>query len=56
MASSIRSLAKDRNRLLQLSAGACDRARNYLWSENAARITSIYRDLVLAGASNRAGL
>jgi glycosyltransferase involved in cell wall biosynthesis len=49
MASSIRSLAKDRTRLLQLSAGACDRARNYLWSENAARITSIYRGLVLAG-------
>jgi glycosyltransferase involved in cell wall biosynthesis len=49
MASSIRSLAQDRSRLLQLSAGACDRARNYLWSENAARITSIYRRLVLAG-------
>ena len=49
MASSIRSLAQDRNRLLQLSAGACDRARNYLWSENAARVASIYRDLVLAG-------
>ena len=49
MASSIRSLAQDRTRLLHLSAGACDRARNYLWSENAARMTSIYRNLVLAG-------
>ena len=54
MASSIRALAQDRNRLLQLSAGACDRARNYLWSENAARITSIYRSLVLAGAQSHA--
>jgi glycosyltransferase involved in cell wall biosynthesis len=48
MASSIRSLSQDRSRLLQLSAGACDRARNYLWSENSARVISIYRSLVLA--------
>jgi glycosyltransferase involved in cell wall biosynthesis len=52
MASSIRSLAQDRSRLLQLSAGACDRARNYLWSENAARLTSIYRNLVLAATAS----
>jgi len=49
MASSIRSLAQDRSRLIQLSAGACDRARNFLWSENAARMASIYRGFVLAG-------
>jgi len=52
MASSIRSLAQDRSRLLQLSAGACDRAHNYLWSENAARVTSIYRSLVLAATAS----
>jgi glycosyltransferase involved in cell wall biosynthesis len=53
MASSIRSLAQDRSRLIQLSAGACDRARNFLWSENAARMAFIYRSLVLAGQPGR---
>ena len=53
MASSIRTLAQDRTRLLQLSAGAYDRARHYLWSENGARVSSIYRSLVLAGRSDR---
>jgi glycosyltransferase involved in cell wall biosynthesis len=53
MASSILSLAEDRSRLVQLSAGACDRARNYLWSENAARIASIYHNLVLTGTPGR---
>ena len=52
MASSVRSLAQDRSRLIQLSAGACDRARNYLWPENAARMTLIYRSFALA---SRAG-
>jgi glycosyltransferase involved in cell wall biosynthesis len=45
MASSIRSLAQDRTPLLQLSAGACDRAQNYLWRENTARLMGIYRGL-----------
>ncbi|GAC1429765.1 MAG: hypothetical protein NVSMB62_27370 [Acidobacteriaceae bacterium] len=48
MASSLRSMAQDRTPLLQLSAGACDRARNYLWRENSARMLAIYRGLVLA--------
>ena len=48
MASSLRSMAQDRTPLLQLSAGACDRARNYLWRENSARMLSIYRGLALA--------
>ena len=53
MASSLRTLAQDRTRLLHLSAGACDRAGRYLWSENAARMTSIYRNLLLAGRAPR---
>ncbi len=48
MANALRSLAADRTPLLHLSAGACDRAHNYLWSENSARMLAIYRGLVLA--------
>jgi len=48
MASNIRTLAHERSRLLQLSAGACDRARQYLWSGNATRMASLYRSLALA--------
>jgi glycosyltransferase involved in cell wall biosynthesis len=51
MASSIRSLAQERIRLLQLSAGACDRARQYLWFENTMRVASIYRSLALVAPS-----
>lgn len=46
MASTIRSLAQDRTPLLQLSAGACDRAQNYLWRENSTRLMAIYRGIV----------
>lgn len=46
MASAIRSLAQDRTPLLQLSAGACDRAQSFLWRENSARLMSIYRSIV----------
>ena len=45
MASKIRALAQDRTPLLHLSAGACDRAQNYLWRENTARLMEIYRGL-----------
>lgn len=43
MASTIRSLAQDRTPMLQLSAGACDRAQGYLWRENTARLMNLYR-------------
>ncbi|MDP9039230.1 MAG: glycosyltransferase [Acidobacteriota bacterium] len=48
MASALRALAQDRTPLLRLSAGACDRARNFLWRENSARMLAIYNGLVLA--------
>jgi glycosyltransferase involved in cell wall biosynthesis len=53
IADCIRALSKDRPRLLRLSTGASIRARNYLWSENGARINSIYRRLALAGRPSR---
>lgn len=43
MASSIRQLAHERTPLLRLSAGASDRAQNYLWQEDSARLLDIYR-------------
>jgi glycosyltransferase involved in cell wall biosynthesis len=46
MASTIRSLAQDRTPMLQLSAGACDRAQSYLWRENNARLMNLYRGIV----------
>ena len=52
MASTVRSLAQDRTRLLQLSAGACDRAQNYLWRENTARLMGIYRGLARVAHRN----
>jgi len=53
IASCIRALSHDRARLLRLSAGASARARLYLWSENGARVNSIYRSLALAARSGR---
>jgi glycosyltransferase involved in cell wall biosynthesis len=57
MASTVRALAEDKTPLLRLSAGACDRARSYLWRTNSARVLAIYRGLVLASprASRRSG-
>jgi len=53
IASCIRALSHDRDRLLRLSAGASARARVYLWSESGARVNSIYRSLALAARPGR---
>ena len=47
MANAIRQLAQDRTPLLRLSAGASDRAQNYLWQEETARLLEIYRVLAM---------
>ena len=52
MAIAVRSLAQDRTPLLQLSAGACDRAQKYLWRENTARLMEIYRGLTRVAHRN----
>jgi glycosyltransferase involved in cell wall biosynthesis len=54
LAASIRSLAEDRGKLLQLSTGACLRAGQYQWNENGDRVNSIYRSIVRASQAKLA--
>ncbi|MHB1023038.1 MAG: glycosyltransferase family 4 protein [Acidobacteriaceae bacterium] len=53
LADAIRLLAGDRKRLAELSMGASDRARKYLWSENGDAINAIYRRLAADGTKDR---